>query len=151
MFTKKTRPEPKPMATRNSSASSFSVLGADIAIIGDITASSDLHIDGRVEGEISCSAFVQGETSEIIGSITADSARLAGSVQGSVDVRELVILKSAQVHGDVRYDSLTIEQGAIIEGQLSPRGQQDSAARAVDQASGDEQQEGLLVLSSASS
>jgi len=123
MFNKKPEPEPKPVAsTRNSGSSSFSVLGTDTAIKGDISASADLHIDGRVEGDIECASFVQGETSEIVGSVCAESARLAGIVQGSINARELVILKTAQIQGDVQYDTVTIEQGAVIDGQLAPRG-----------------------------
>jgi cytoskeletal protein CcmA (bactofilin family) len=100
----------------------FSVLGADTAIKGDISASADLHIDGRVEGDIACASLVQGESSEVIGAIAAESARLAGIVRGSITTRELVILKTARIHGDVHYDALTIEQGAQVEGRLSPRG-----------------------------
>lgn len=108
--------------TRSGSAQSFSVLGSDLAIKGDITASSDLHIDGAVEGDIACESLVQGETSKIAGSISAKSARLSGHVDGSITCGQLVILKSARITGDVHYDALTIEQGAIVEGRLSPYG-----------------------------
>lgn len=123
MFSKKTGQEPKPVASpRSSGDATFSVIGADIAIKGDISASADLHIDGKVEGDIACASLVQGETSEITGGITAESARLSGKVQGSIAARELVILKSARIKGDVQYDTLTIEQGAVVDGRLSPHG-----------------------------
>lgn len=123
MFTKKTGPEARPMAApRNSAEATFSVLGPDTFIKGDLSATADLHVDGKVEGDIECASIVQGESSEIVGGISAESARLAGTVRGSIATRELVILKSAHIHGDVHYDTLTIEQGAIIEGRLSPRG-----------------------------
>lgn len=109
-------------ASPMTSGSTFSVLGADTAIKGDISASADLHIDGRVEGDITCAALVQGESSEIAGSVSADSARLAGTVHGAIAARELVILRSARIHGDVHYDALTIEQGAQVDGRFSPRG-----------------------------
>ncbi|MEZ5734526.1 MAG: polymer-forming cytoskeletal protein [Novosphingobium sp.] len=109
---------------RNPSGSTFSVLGSDTAIKGDISASADLHIDGRVEGDIVCAGLVQGETSEIVGGVSAESARLAGQVHGSINARELVILKTARIHGDVHYEALTIEQGAQVDGRLSPRGAQ---------------------------
>jgi cytoskeletal protein CcmA (bactofilin family) len=64
---------------------------------------------------------VQGETSEIVGAVTAESARLAGIVRGSISARELVILRSARIHGDVHYDALTIEQGAQVDGRFAPR------------------------------
>ena len=108
--------------SRAASGSTFSVLGADTAITGDIKASADLHIDGRVDGDIACASLVQGESSEITGSITAESARFAGTVRGSISARELVILRSARIHGDVSYDALTIEQGAQVDGRLTPRG-----------------------------
>lgn len=103
------------------SGPTFSVLGRDLSIKGDITASADLHIDGKVEGDIACTALVQGESSEIAGSVVAETARLAGTVRGSITARELVVLRTARIHGDVHYDALTIEQGAQVDGRFSPR------------------------------
>lgn len=128
MFTKKAAPEPSQVATaRGTSEATFSVLGADTSIKGDLSATADLHVDGRVEGDIDCGSIVQGESSEIVGGISAQSARLAGTVRGSISSRELVILKTAHIHGDVHYDTLTIEQGALIDGRLSPRGNTPAA------------------------
>ncbi len=111
-------------AARSIGATTFSMLGTDTAITGDIAASADLHVDGRVEGDIACNALVQGDGSQITGSIRAESVRIAGVVTGSVTAREVVILKSARIHGDVTYDALTIEQGARLDGRLSPGGGQ---------------------------
>ncbi len=103
--------------------STFSVLGADLKIKGDINASEDLHIDGGVEGDITCGSLVQGQSSIIKGSITADSARLAGTIEGAINAKTLVVLKSARIAGDVFYDTLTIEQGAMVEGRFAQRPQ----------------------------
>ncbi len=108
--------------------STFSVFGTDIRIKGNVTASADLHIDGKVEGDVACSSLVQGESGEIVGAVKAESARLAGTVRGTINVRELVVLKSARIHGDVHYDTLTIEQGAQVDGRFAPR-----AAHGVDE------------------
>ena len=102
-------------------ASSFSVLGADLSIKGDLSAQADLHIDGKIEGDVDCASLVQGETSAIHGAIRAKSARLSGTVHGSIEAAELVILKSARIHGDVSYDALTIEQGAQVDGRFTHR------------------------------
>ncbi len=123
MFSKKTAAPERPSANeRRPGGSTFSILGADTAIKGDLSASTDLHIDGRVEGDIDCASLVQGESSEIVGIIKAESARIAGRVRGSISARELTILKSAHIEGDVHYDALTIEQGAQVEGRFSHRG-----------------------------
>jgi cytoskeletal protein CcmA (bactofilin family) len=102
-------------------AATFSIFGADTAILGHVSAAADLHIDGRVEGDVTCAALVQGEASEIHGTIRAASAKLAGTVKGTIEAGELVILRSARIHGDVHYETLTIEQGAQVDGNFAPK------------------------------
>ena len=125
MFSKKSAEAPRSTPPRQqnkavmTSNATFSVSGQDVVIRGNISASADLHVDGRVEGDISCASLVQGEASVIEGSIEAESARLAGRVTGSIHVRELVMLRTARADGDVRYDALTIEQGAQVVGRFS--------------------------------
>lgn len=114
------------------SGSTFSVIGADVTITGNITATADLHIDGAVVGDITCASLVQGEKSAIDGVVTADTARLAGKVTGSITAKELVILKSARIEGDVHYDALTIEQGAEVDGRFAPNAR--TAVKAVPSA-----------------
>ena len=99
--------------------STFSVIGGDVVIKGDIEASADLHVDGKVQGDLVCASLVQGESSSIEGAITAETARLSGSVKGTITARELVILKSARIEGDVRYEALTIEHGAKVDGRFA--------------------------------
>lgn len=123
MFSKKpaepARQAPQVKTMAQNANSTFSVIGSDVSIKGDITASADLHVDGTIEGDIQCSSLVQGETSRIMGGVEAQQARLAGHVNGSIRVRELVILRTAQIEGDVHYDALTIEQGAQVEGRFA--------------------------------
>lgn len=121
MFSKK--PEERSPAgmprTVASSGATFSVIGADVTIKGDISASADLHVDGAVIGDIDCASLVQGQASNIEGAVKAETARLSGTIKGTITVRELVILKSAKIDGDVHYDALTIEQGASVEGRFA--------------------------------
>jgi cytoskeletal protein CcmA (bactofilin family) len=98
----------------------FSVIGSDVVIRGNIEANNELHIDGTVEGDIVCAALIQGENSRVEGGITADNARLSGTIKGTVNVRDLVVLRSARVEGDVHYETLTIEQGANVSGRFAP-------------------------------
>jgi cytoskeletal protein CcmA (bactofilin family) len=122
MFSKKPAERSRLVAASPVAASpTFSVIGADVTIKGDIHASADLHVDGRIEGDLSCASLVQGEAGLILGAIVAESARLAGEVRGSIKARELVILRSARVEGDVEYDALTIEQGAEVVGRFAPQ------------------------------
>ncbi|MWV26301.1 bactofilin family protein [Aurantiacibacter rhizosphaerae] len=126
----------------------FSVLGTDVIIRGDVEASADLHVDGKVVGNIACASLVQGEDSRIEGEIKAETARLSGEVKGTIAVRNLVVLKTAQIDGDVSYDTLTIEQGASVEGRFAPLSSKSGSASkpATDGKQGDGQP-GLTLAS----
>ena len=127
MFSK-TPAQQRQASSTMAGSSTFSVFGADIRIKGDVAASADLHVDGRIEGDVICTSLVQGESSEIVGAVKAETARLSGAVRGTITVRELVVLKTARIHGDVHYDALTIEQGAQVDGRFAPRSAGDDNA-----------------------
>ncbi|MEQ1687851.1 MAG: polymer-forming cytoskeletal protein [Sphingopyxis sp.] len=101
--------------------STFSILGADVVITGNVAASVDLHIDGRIDGDLACANLVQGQDSIIKGSITAESAKLSGTVEGSINARDLTLHASARVTGDVTYENLSIEQGSQVDGRFTHR------------------------------
>lgn len=121
MFSKKPNSIDRPSGTSSVTASTFSVLGPDIVINGDLTATADLHLDGRINGDITCAALVQGEASEVHGMVVAESARIAGRIKGSISAAVLVIQKTARIEGDVSYGSLTIEEGAQVDGKFTRR------------------------------
>lgn len=121
MFSKKPESSDRPSGNGTMAGPSFSVLGPDIAIEGDLTATADLHVDGRIDGDIKCAALVQGESSEITGSVVADSVRVAGRIRGSIAAGSLVILKTARIEGDVTYGALTIEEGGQVDGKFTHR------------------------------
>ena len=118
MFSKKPQPA-RPLGKSPRAGASFSVLGADIVIGGDLNAAMDLHVDGTVNGDISCAALVQGEGSEVTGAVVADTARVAGTIKGSINAGTLVILKTAMIEGDITYGALTIESGARVDGKFT--------------------------------
>jgi len=109
----------------------FSVIGPDMVITGNVAATADLHIDGRVDGDVHCGNLVQGNDSRINGAVHAETARIAGSIEGSVAVRQLTIERAARITGDVEYESISIETGASIDGRLKHIAA-DAAARAFE-------------------
>lgn len=121
MFSKKPDSTERQPGSNMASDATFSVLGPDIAITGDLTAKADLHLDGKVGGDISCAALVQGETSEITGAVVAQNARIGGRIRGSISAEVLVIQRTARIEGDVSYGALTIEEGAQVDGKFTPR------------------------------
>ena len=111
---------PAKMAT-GARHTTFSIIGSDVAITGNVAASVDLHVDGKIEGDLKCANLVQGEASEIKGAVTAETAKLAGLVDGSIEAKTLIVHASARITGDVFYENITIENGGKVEGKLSHR------------------------------
>ncbi len=125
MFSKsKPSPELAPVPQQRSrepmanNGHTFSIIASDVEIIGNLNARVDLHIDGKVQGDVICGNLVQGEGSLISGKVVAQSARLSGQVKGSIEAGELVIEASARVSGDVTYENLTIAPGGQVEGKF---------------------------------
>ena len=121
MFSKKPESIDRPPNIAATAGSTFSVLGPDIAITGDLSAKVDLHLDGKIDGNIRCAGLVQGEASEVTGAVVAESARVAGRIKGSITAEALVILRTARIEGDVAYGSLTVEEGAQVDGKFMRR------------------------------
>lgn len=121
MFSKSkgSRSSGAPSAVTGARGSAFSIIGGDVVIQGNIEASVDLHIDGRVEGDIRCASLVQGPESRLKGQIHAKTARIGGLVEGGIVAEELIVESGARISGDVSYDSITIMQGGQIDGRFS--------------------------------
>ena len=102
-------------------AAGLSFIGPEVLVSGDLATDAQLHVDGRIDGNVRCSQLVQGEAGIIAGNIQADEARIAGTVEGKVNVRILFVEASARILGDVAYETLSIDAGAQLEGRLARR------------------------------
>ena len=91
------------------------------AINGDSKASEVFADNAKIVGEVVSDGSVKvGQSSVIIGNITATSAVIAGAVKGDIDVQGPVILDaSAIVMGNIKSKSVQINNGAVIEGMCS--------------------------------
>lgn len=84
----------------------------NMTVIGDKT---------TITGRIICSNAIRvNQGAVIIGDIEAPGAVIAGAVKGDIDVKGAVTLEStAVVVGNVRFQSVRIDTGAVIEGMCS--------------------------------
>ncbi|MDQ1450360.1 MAG: hypothetical protein QOK38_226 [Acidobacteriaceae bacterium] len=102
-----------------------SLIGKNIVIIGDISATEDLVVEGRVTGKIHLneSRLTVGEEGHAQSQITAREVVICGRVDGQIHASERVELRhTAQVTGDIISPRLIIHQDAVIKGSvdLSP-------------------------------
>lgn len=99
----------------------ISVIGRHIVVTGDIETAVDLHVDGRVMGNIRCGTLFLGEGSCVTGNISAERVRVSGVVKGSIETGDLAVEASAEVKGNVTYTRIRISNGGIIDGKFKYR------------------------------
>lgn len=102
-----------------------SLIGTGSTIVGDITFSGGLRIDGTVRGAVRCvdgekaGMLVISELGAVEGEVRAAHLVVAGRINGPVHATELVELQpKARVAGDVHYRALEMHNGAIVDGML---------------------------------
>jgi cytoskeletal protein CcmA (bactofilin family) len=103
---------PGASATRN-------VLSSDVDIKGTVKFTNDLVVDGKIEGEIaSDGSLTIGENARIKAEIRTTTVAVYGKVIGNIHAGERVDLKAtAEVIGDIKAKTLSIEAGAIFSGK----------------------------------
>ena len=83
---------------------------------------AEIYAEGaKIAGEVNSDGSVKiGQSSVVIGNISASSAVIAGAVKGDIDVHGPVILDTTEiVMGNIKSKSVQINNGALIEGLCS--------------------------------
>jgi cytoskeletal protein CcmA (bactofilin family) len=95
------------------------LIGKGVSITGNITLSGTIHIYGDVNGEVVAQEIHVGDTGKINGDIKSEVADIRGEVMNAVEVRKALMIRSTgKVAGKVLYQSIEIENGGIVDGQL---------------------------------
>ena len=96
-------------------------LGKSMVVKGDLSASEDLTIEGRVEGTITVGGrtLTVGHHGQIEAQIVARVATICGTVHGDVTATEKVeILATGSLDGDVVAPRIAIAEGACFRGKM---------------------------------
>jgi cytoskeletal protein CcmA (bactofilin family) len=101
---------------KNGEAMSLSILAADCRLTGDIGSDGEVHIDGRLDGDVVCKTLTVGETGVVTGKIGAEMVRIMGSVNGQVKAHSVELGATARVVGDITHASLRVDAGAYVQG-----------------------------------
>ena len=99
-----------------------SIVSENTKVIGNIVSDGIIHIDGHVEGDVSCDELIIGIKGAVCGSITTNNLQLYGASKGKALVDNLFIAKSAKLIGDAVHNTIAIEPGAYIDGRCIRQG-----------------------------
>jgi cytoskeletal protein CcmA (bactofilin family) len=107
-----------------------SLIAEGVEVTGDVAFGSGMRIDGRVNGNVigrttaeangkGGALLVLSNTGHIEGSVHCGDAVINGTVTGDLDVEHFLELQSnARVSGTIRYRTLQMDVGAVVQGQL---------------------------------
>ena len=100
------------------------LIGAGTRVEGNVIFSGGLRVDGQVKGNIIAEddkpgTLVVSEQAQVEGEIRVPHVVINGVVNGPVNSTEYVELQAkANVTGDVYYNTLEMQLGAVVQGRL---------------------------------
>ena len=91
----------------------------DLTIIGDVSSTGSVTLDGVIEGNIYCTSLVVTANGRVNGGIVANQeVTVQGKVKGTIRGRRVMLQASAKVEGDIFHQGIGIEMGTRYDGSL---------------------------------
>ena len=117
----------KPPKTVEQNVNNVSRISQGAAIRGDLSSSTDIRIDGQVDGTLfSEGKVVVGETARLSGKLFATNIDFWGKMDGDIFVKDTLSLKSsAVVNGNIHVRKIQVEMGAQINGSFKMISEQE--------------------------
>ena len=96
-----------------------SVISEGFEFTGDVNFQGTLNVDGTLSGSVNVQNLLIGSSGKVNGSIKATTIQVRGSFTGDATCQDLTIGGQANVNAKINYSSLTIQRGAMIQGELT--------------------------------
>ncbi|MBC7768838.1 MAG: polymer-forming cytoskeletal protein [Phycisphaerales bacterium] len=110
--------EPLEAANESRSEPDPSIISANTEMSGSIATSDELHVHGKIEGDVRATKIVVCAGGVIKGDLTADTIVIHGAVEGRIDGQHVVLCSGAVVKGEVTHSTLGIDTAAVFEGSV---------------------------------
>ena len=106
---------------KSKAAGEPTLIGRGAVIEGTLRAQGRIQVDGTIDGTLEVQGEVSiGPSGSVVGVLVADQLAVGGSVQGKIHARgHLHVLAGGAVRGEVRYDTLQVDRGGVIDGTTS--------------------------------
>ena len=112
---KKSPPNAKPPAKRDTIPS---IISKDMNILGNIISDGNIDFNGTIQGNIRCNTLTIRANGTVHGDIVANHVHVYGKVTGLIRVKNAEFYESCRVEGVIMHETLTIEDGAFIDGKF---------------------------------
>lgn len=102
----------------STTATKPSILSEGFSFRGEIAAKGAIHVEGALNGQIQVDELTIGARGQVEGVVTCSSLHIKGKFSGTATCNELIVTSSASVDGHVVYQTLSVQKGASIKGEL---------------------------------
>ena len=97
-----------------------SVISKALKITGQLESTEDIQIDGEIDGDVRGVGVKIGNNAKVKGTVYGDEVELAGTIEGRIEAKKVILTGTARMSGDVSHQDIKIESGAFIDGHLKP-------------------------------
>jgi cytoskeletal protein CcmA (bactofilin family) len=115
-------------------ASTPTVFGKSMKIIGEVTSDEELYLDGDLDGKLNLNnRLTIGPNSKVNANIKAQEIIVFGTIKGNVESESRVSLRTgASIVGDIKTAGIIIEDGAYFKGgiDISRNGESKASPKA---------------------
>ena len=96
-----------------------SVISSMAEMMGALSTPEELHVQGRIEGNLRASKIVVCAGGIVKGDLTAETIIIEGAVEGRVEGHDVLLCGGAVVSGDITHRTLGIDTTAAYEGHVT--------------------------------
>jgi cytoskeletal protein CcmA (bactofilin family) len=110
----------KTSASDNASrkAMELSVVASNMNVLGNVVSDGILDIDGQIDGNVRGFSVTVRPDGRIRGDLMATEVFVHGTVDGLIKAENVTLFATAHVRGTIMHESITIEDGAKVDGKL---------------------------------
>ena len=95
-----------------------SIINQNCYLEGKLNFSGHLIVSGEIKGILNADIVVTREGSRITGELNIKNLTVAGSIEGDIVADRLMLLKTADLKGNIRCSSLVVEEGGLLNGNI---------------------------------
>jgi cytoskeletal protein CcmA (bactofilin family) len=94
------------------------LVSANTEINGSLTTSDELHVHGKIVGDVRATAITVISGAMVKGDLTAETIVIDGAVDGRIEGQHVLLRAGALVSGEIVHGSLGIDTAAVFEGTI---------------------------------
>ncbi len=110
------------------SKSTPTIISPDLVIEGDIQSRGIIEIQGSIKGTVKGNSIIIREEGSVSGNVHCENLQLKGKIEGEVHAKSINIYGKGFLKGDIEYGILSVEDGALIDGQFKKVNLDDNIA-----------------------